>query len=117
MFCFLIAVVAVIVIYLVHHRFNYWQRLGFPQEKMTFGQKVKKLVSFNFPTLREYEKFKQNGVFGCYYGAQPVFMVTDPIIISHITIRERNKFYNRKADIDRVNDPIAFNLFAMHDND
>lgn len=107
----------IIFVCFVHRHFNYWQRHGFIQKNLTLAQKFRKIASFKFPSLLEYNQLKKNGVFGFYYSLSPVVMITDPLIIRDILIRNHQYFYNRKTEVDESIDPVGASLFSMHDDD
>lgn len=109
--------IGIILVGFVHRHFSYWQRHGFAQANLNFKQKFRKVVSFNFPSLREYNELKKHGVFGFYYSFSPVVMVTDPLIIRDILIQKRQTFYNRKTEVDQASDPVGASLFSIHDDE
>lgn len=71
----------------------------------------------NFPSSRQYNRFKADGCFGDFYLFVPFIMVTDTTILSDIFIRDHQKLFNRINKVNCGNDPIGYNLQPMHDKD
>ena len=117
MFLLLILIAMFFLLILIHHKFNFWKDRGVPQPKLSLMQKIASIIFVKFPSLREYNRLKGNGIFGFYISFVPVMMLTDPTIIGEMFIRDGQKMFNRQSVVDLKNDPLSNNIISMNDQE
>lgn len=114
MFLLLSFIAMVLLNYLLNVKFNFWKVRGIPQASLSLLQKIGSIFFLKFPSMSEYNRLKENGLFGFYISLVPVIMITDPIIVSEMFIRDGQKMFNRQNVVD-LNDPLGNNIITMHD--
>lgn len=117
---FIIALVTVcFLIYLLdQHYHSFWAKRGFTQLNPKFlvgdiGEMLRSKVSFGEFFQNNYMKNKHHKVIGMYFSYQPAILVTDPIMLQNVMIRDFTSFHDRPVPFDLENDPLHEHLFHL----
>jgi len=113
-----IALVLISAYLWIRHRFQLFERLGFPfvEAKIPFGSlgnvgRTEHMCDF---IVREYEKNKNKApAFGFFMLTKPNLMPTDPDLIKDILVKHFDSFHQHGFDLDFKNDPLAGHLFFI----
>ncbi|XP_030388133.1 probable cytochrome P450 6a23 [Scaptodrosophila lebanonensis] len=119
LFISLVAVVIGLLIYVVNHHFNYWQRRGIPHEAPSFphgnfGDWPKKR-QFSVIFKDYYLKFKNDSSYfaGFFVFFKKSAVITDLELIKKVLIKDFNTFENRGIFSNEVDDPLSATLFSL----
>ena len=71
--------------------------------KVSFGEYFESL----------YRKHKHHKVLGVYFSYQPSIVITDPVLLQNVMIRDFAKFHDRPVPFDMENEPLNAHLFHL----
>lgn len=60
-----------------------------------------------------YMKNKESKVLGIYISYKPTILITDPLILQDVMVRDFQSFHDRPMPVDEVNDPLSAHLFNI----
>lgn len=117
-FWILTALLLGVIYYANQYFFNYWKRLGIPQDEPTFFFGDIAGVFFGRKSLGEtfsdfYNRFKHNKIHGLYFSYRPSLIVNDPEVIQEVMIKSFANFHDRGLFVDGKVDPLAMHLFLL----
>lgn len=118
---YLVAILAVAVVYLIRRQYCHWENVGIPNfpAKFPFGNLqsvVNRQRSFGTAI---YDLYKQTSepFIGVYLFFRPAILVRDSEMVKNILTRDFQHFHDRGVYVDKKNDPISGNLFALPGED
>lgn len=119
-FWVLAALLAAIIYYANRYYFNYWKRLGVPQNDtptFLFGDIAKQILKNQRSIAKTftdfYNKYKKNKVHGLYFSYRPTLIINDPEVVQEVLIKEFTTFHDRGLFVDTDIDPLGFHLFLL----
>lgn len=108
--------VAFLLYLLDQHYHSFWKRRGFVQlsPKFLVGD-IGALMKTSFGEFFEtcYKNYKEKRIFGLYMAYKPCVVVTDPVLIQNVMIRDFGKFHDRPVPFNLDNEPLAAHLFHL----
>lgn len=120
MFLVIALVTIALVVYLLNqHKHSFWLKRGFPQAKPSFlvgdvGGMLMQKDSFGECFAKLYRNYGHQPALGIYFSYKPAILVTDPILLQNVMIREFGKFHDRPVPFDLKNDPLHNHLFHLN---
>jgi cytochrome P450 family 6 len=121
MICAILCLVLVVLLSILNHfLLNYWSRLGIKQVNGKFlvgsaWSLIVLKVSLGEFFQNIYNNHKDDKCVGVYISYKPVLVITDPLLVQRILIKDFANFSNRPPSVDEVRDPISANLFTVRE--
>lgn len=117
-FAILVGLAVVLAYFTNRYLLSYWSKLGFAElnPKPFFGDafpmfRMKSSMGEVFQSL--YNQHKEKRLLGFYFTYRPTLIVTDPLLVQDIMIRDFTSFHDRPLPVDEVNDPLSGHLFNI----
>jgi cytochrome P450 family 6 len=117
-FWILLGIFALLVYFFNQHVHSYWSKIGIPYKEPTFligetGSLLSMKESFGDFFANLYNTYKDKRLLGIYFIHRPHLVITDPLLIQDVMIKEFSSFHDRGFAMDENVDPLANHLFGL----